>query len=621
MSDDEDFAWSSSSWDGSDESSSSDEAEQGTRKKRTKVAEDGKVGDLGLKKKKKGNKRKERSLNRNSGKAYIKKNGTETNPKKVKENPCKAEKKCPHNCHEISEERRQSIFDFYYSLSSQRKRDWLVATSQAAEVKRKRSKDNASRRLKTYTYFINEGEGRRQVCQKFLLHTLDLSQRFVHYTVANAEANLSKTDMRGKHVPANKTTALVKKSVVDYIQNLPAVPSHYCRKDSTRLYLPQEFKNLTHLYQLYKTDFSSKGKDYVGEKVFKNIFTTEFNITFHVPKKDKCKKCVSFANNPTDNTEDEKKIHLKDAEDSKERFKFHQNITKHHTHTLCVSFDLQKVLNTPFGESMLFYYSRKYCVYNLTFYESATREGYCYSWGEKDGKRGGNEIATILLKYIKMVDDRQTVKNLLLYSDSCAGQNKNKIVFAAVHTALQECQHIETIQMNFLLPGHTSMPVDSIHAVIENSVKNTVIHAPSQWSTVFTLARKNPKPYNVEVLKCADFVAWDSISDKYFKNNLAGKISQIRVITFKKGDPSYVFIKTSMAKEAKPEKVVVLGKSRVPSGHLYKKPLPISDAKYNDLANLCKSWAIPQQFHDEYLNMPHGNLKDTLPDTDAEDSN
>lgn len=92
MSGDEDFAWSSSSWDGSDKSSSSDEAEQGTRKKRTKVAEDGKVGDLGLKKKKKGNKRKERSLNRNSGKAYIKKDGTETNPKQVKENPCKAEK-------------------------------------------------------------------------------------------------------------------------------------------------------------------------------------------------------------------------------------------------------------------------------------------------------------------------------------------------------------------------------------------------------------------------------------------------------------------------------------------------------------------------------------------------
>ncbi|CAG9791684.1 unnamed protein product [Diatraea saccharalis] len=82
--------------------------------------------------------------------------------------------------------------------------------------------------------------------------------------------------------------------------------------------------------------------------------------------------------------------------------------------------------------------------------------------------------------------------------------------------------------------SHTSMPVDSVHAVIERSVKNSIIYAPSQWATVFQLARKNPKPNNVEIMSHQDFKSWDSISEKYFKNNLVGKISKNRIVTFKK---------------------------------------------------------------------------------------
>lgn len=70
-----------------------------------------------------------------------------------------------------------------------------------------------------------------------------------------------------------------------------------------------------------------------------------------------------------------------------------------------------------------------------------------------------------------------------------------KIVFAPVHSVLQSCEFIEIIHMNFLLPGHTTMPVDSVHALIERSIDNMNIYAPSQWPTVFELARKNPKPY------------------------------------------------------------------------------------------------------------------------------
>lgn len=78
------------------------------------------------------------------------------------------------------------------------------------------------------------------------------------------------------------------------------------------------------------------------------------------------------------------------------------------------------------------------------------------------------------------------------------------------------------------------MPVDSVHAVIERSLKKIIIYAPSQWFTVFTTARKDSFPYEVEELTFEDFCRWDCIAEKYFKGNLPGKISKIKIATIKK---------------------------------------------------------------------------------------
>lgn len=137
-------------------------------------------------------------------------------------------------------------------------------------------------------------------------------------------------------------------------------------------------------------------------------------------------------------------------------------------------------------------------------------------------------------KYIDSIDERETVKSLILYSDSCLGQNKNKIVLAAIQNALLMSKNLKTIQMNYLLPGYTEMTVDSIHATIENSCIDITVWAPSQWLKICQLARKDPGPYQVEGLTHEDIKNYEELTEKYFKGNLVGKISKIRVATFKK---------------------------------------------------------------------------------------
>lgn len=617
LSDDEDFDFveSPSSWEGTSESASENENESPRKSKRIEAPSD----DLKkTKKKKRLNKGKQRKTLRNTGKKYVTKKGVEIRAREMRANPC-VQKNCKHGCGTITDERRQNIFDHFWTLDTDRRRDWLVSNSKQECVKRKRTKD-VSRRNATFKYFINEGEGRRQVCLTFILNTLDITQKFLHYTLSHASYGTAQEDLRGKHVPPNKTSKDLIDSVKKYIENLPSVPSHYCRKNSSKFYLPQEFKNLTNLYRLYKQNYQTEGKDVVGEKVFKNIFLKEFNIGFHVPRKDKCVKCIKYQNDGDDALAEEKNTHLKDKEETLARFKTHQEIHTKDKTILCTSFDLQKVLNTPFGESMLLYYSRKLAVYNLTFYECGSREGYCFTWDESEGKRGSNEIATILKKYIDIVDERGTIKHLILYSDSCPGQNKNKIILSCLHQCLHSCINVMSIQINYLLPGHTYMPVDSMHAVIERSVTNNIIWAPSQWATIFSLARKSPKPYHVEVLTHTDFCGWDTAAEKYFKGNLTGKISKVRTVTFKKSKPFKVSVKYSMNSEAETEEIEVIKSREQELQKIYKAALPISKKKYNDLNKLCTNKTIPPRFLKEYANLSvANNIRDTLNETDIED--
>lgn len=566
------------------------------------------------------NKRGIKKKAKQSGQAYTKSDGTLVPAKTLRPNPCTA-KKCGNNCEIVTEEKRKHIFDHFWSLSTERRKDWIVGLTQKLPVKRKRSTESEKRHF-TFKYFINEGEGKRAVCLQFLACTLDVSQKFIYYTISNASFGSAKEDMRGKSIPPNKTKETTKVAVNNFIKSLPAIPSHYTRKDSNRVYLPQEFKNLSNLYQVYKKAHLTQGIDVVGERVFRNIFTTDYNIGFHIPKKDKCLQCLRFERSDiTDEAvQQAKREHLAEKEHSYNRFKAHQNVFKSDSGTLCVSFDLQKVLNTPKGESMLLYYSRKLSVYNLTFYESCTRDVFCYYWDEVNGKRGANEIASILHTYICMVDERESVTRLLLYCDCCPGQNRNRTILAMIQATLQDCKFIETIQINYLLTGHTYMPVDSVHAVIEKNTKNSIIWAPSQWYTVFETARQNPRPYKVQYLTYKDFNKWDMLADKYFKSNLSGKISKIRVCTFKKKNPNIIIIKNSMDKEARSFEIGVYSKARVTPTGCYKSALPISKLKHNDLVKLCTNNVIPALFHNEYVNIPTAsNVRDTLDETDIED--
>lgn len=92
--------------------------------------------------------------------------------------------------------------------------------------------------------------------------------------------------MRGKHNNRpNKTSVLATKSVHEHIAMYERVKSHYCRKTTNREYLDSDL-NINKMYEPYKDWMASRNDEkIVAEHRYRQIFTSEYNMFFHRPKK------------------------------------------------------------------------------------------------------------------------------------------------------------------------------------------------------------------------------------------------------------------------------------------------------------------------------------------------
>lgn len=448
------------------------------------------VGVEGRKKKKKGNKKINKKNEKQSGKG-----------KSVQPNPC-LKTKFQNNCkNKFTEDEREIIFEECWNISDRNgRRDYLISCMEESEIKRKRVQMSNLRKITRFYYFTLNGR-KEKICQQYLLKTLNITQRFLSYSFEKlSPLGKSNPDSRGKGRPKNKTDEPVLSNVYKFIESLPAVQSHYCRSSTKKKYLPKEFESIERVFRLYKSNCESNGLKIVSSAVFRRIFREKFNLGFHLPKKDKCNKCTKFKNiketgNLNENELQQEKEHAINKEQSKEAFIFDQELSKCDGNFLCVSFDLQKVLSTPYSDNMNLYYSRKYSTYNCTVYESGSRNSYCYLWGEIDGLRGSNEIVTCIFKYLTALNEQNKFESVALYCDSCAGQNKNRAMMTMIEYGLMNVwTKIKEIKITYLLPGHTYMPVDSVHSVIERCIKKKTIWGPSEWPTIIRNARIYPKP-------------------------------------------------------------------------------------------------------------------------------
>lgn len=392
-----------------------------------------------------------RKNQKNTGKAYISAASKKLmSAKQVRPHNCNnCKNKCPQK---LPDSVRQEIFTTYYKedMTYERKRDFIC---QNIEVKSTSKRYGQSYKHCSRSFFLPLGNSRVRVCKQFFLRTLDIGDKLVRYTLARKQhGTISKTDQRGRHTPSNKTTDAKVDHIKSHINSFPVVESHYKRKNSHRKFLEQDL-TIRKMYDLYKTKCQEDSVTPASEMVYRKIFCTEFNYSFHKPKKDSCQVCNAYNERKRINIateEDEKafKAHLDRKEKSRTEKEKDKQLSKENKSVYTAAFDLEAVLSTPCSNVSQVYYKRKLNSYNLTVYSLADKQGTCYIWDETHGQRGSSEIGTCVITHIKSLPS--VIRHVILYSDCCSGQNRNQYLAAGLMHTVMTHPHVHTIDQKFL---------------------------------------------------------------------------------------------------------------------------------------------------------------------------
>lgn len=493
---------------------------------------------------------------RNAGEEYVNRRNRAVPVKRFQE----IENCCKDKCWEkIAPQRQQAIFRLFYDIESfDLKSAYLFSLVEVVnKLRTYTNRNGASRREKTRIYFLQNDAGDKiKVCKNFFKKVLQVSDGRISRVLVNKQEGLAApVDRRGKQTSVNKTPDEKITEVKNFIAKFPTYESHYSRrKNPHRKYLAPDL-SLGKIYELYKKEYANANP--VSMYIFRDVFLKKFNLHFHAPVSDSCKRCDLFENKikfSTDEVEkrqieNERDLHHRKADCARDGMKRHGDIAKTNPDELTViAFDLMKTLPTPVISTGICYYKRQLWTYCLGIHNLGTNEVFMYTWDESIASRGPQEVGSCVLHYIK---NFVKTEKLIMYSDQCGGQNRNiKMAALCNYIVSSNLSVVKEIHHTFLVSGHSYLPCDQDFGLVEKQKKFfRDIFVPDDWNKVVESARKR-LPFKVIKMSSNDFYSTVNLEKnltnrKIFANKSKVEWLKIQWLLYKKADPFCIFYKYS----------------------------------------------------------------------------
>lgn len=192
------------------------------------------------------------------------------------------------NCEKFTETVRLNIFKEYWKMSWIEKKMFVSSLVDKKPTNRKTTGRADTRRGSTKVYYLKLNDQKYRVCLKTFLGTLGIKEWTVRYWLG--EKPNKETTMNRREDIALPT---LKELVQTFLRDMPKMPSHYCRKESTKLYLEPIIQSKRELYRIYVKEATKKAQRVASRKLFEDVLKGE-NIALFQPKKDACDLCCSY---------------------------------------------------------------------------------------------------------------------------------------------------------------------------------------------------------------------------------------------------------------------------------------------------------------------------------------
>ena len=317
-------------------------------------------------------------------------------------------------CKHFTEEQRTSIRNAYFSVGSlQAQREWVARHIVSEPLK------DSTRKKRNTQFYLPKGEdtvpSACRVCKVMFLSTVGISDRQVR-TVINklGSCNTLAQEQRGGRQMKQKDKQL-REEVQAHIDIFPKTESHYCRSSTSFQYLASDL-NVNKMYDLY---IAENPKPKASRTLYGRLLH-DMKLKFHKPKKHLCGICETYR---MGNEQEKDKINAEYMRHINEKNKVRELKTEKKKQALLNPqtyqssvYDLQQVIYLPRSGRGTLFYKRRLSCYDFTIYELGTREGLCFLHHEGIAKRGANEIASNLYRYLQILD-MQCKEEVDLFSD------------------------------------------------------------------------------------------------------------------------------------------------------------------------------------------------------------
>lgn len=508
------------------------------------------------------------------------------------------------NCEKFNDEKRQEIHNsFWKNMNWDQRKVYIVGLVNRKGTTRKTS-NQGSRREGTFDYFLPINQGQNlQVCRTTFLNTLCLGSYTVQSWVKKSYDKVIpcqeiQNTIRVK-TPQSGTQRKLQ-TARNFLDNIPKLPSHYARKETSKLYLEPVYRSLSDLYKQYKKKCTENEEPLLSRFTFERLFH-EKNLSLYTLKKDMCDTCCGHTVGNITTSDYEQHIRRKNrARQEKETDK--KKATSGEFILLCM--DLESVKVCPYLTASALYFKTKLTCHNFTMYDLVTHQASCYWFDETCADLTASTFTSFVSDYIVRYCLTKGL-HIVIYSDGCTYQNRNNIMANGLLNI--SIEHGVTITQKYLEPGHTQMECDAVHAAIERKLKNREIHLPSDYITVTKEARINPFPYE------AIQINYDFVKDYNNKTNWRystirpGRkpgepvVVDLRVIQYRPDGTIYYKINFDddwTELPVRPKKL-----NSVTYSALHVSPIPITSVKFNHLQQLKE--VLPRDCHSFYDNLPH----------------
>ena len=118
-------------------------------------------------------------------------------------------------------------------------------------------------------------------------------------------------------------------------------------------------------------------------------------------------------------------------------------------------------------------------------------KAFCCTWTEDVTDRGSCEVASALLRFVEVDSACSRKDHLLIWSDSCAGQNKNFTMIVLYQYMILK-DYFKVIDHKFPEVGHSYLDSDRDFGRIEKLLrKHETVYVPEQYREIICKASRN----------------------------------------------------------------------------------------------------------------------------------